>query len=136
MLKSFTISTQGRGDILDITEEVEKIVKNLEVEEGVAFIFVSGSTAAISATEYEEGVKKDINRVLEELAPFGAAYEHHKRWGDQNGDAHIKSTLIGPEFNVPVTEGKLTLGTWQQIVLLDLDERPRERKIMVKVLSG
>ena len=136
MFQSVEIPTNGRGDIVDITNRIEDILKESGVEEGVALIFVAGSTAAVSATEYEPGVVKDIQEVLEELVPFGADYKHHQRWGDKNGDAHIKSALIGPDFSVPVYKERLVLGTWQQIILLDFDEKPRERRVTVTIIPN
>ena len=135
MLQKFIVSTQGKGDIVDITRKVEENLEEMKEKEGVVCVFVSGSTAAISATEYEPGVVKDIQQVLEEIAPFGADYRHHQRWGDQNGDAHIKSALIGPDMTVPVHQGELILGTWQQLILMDFDERERQREVWVRMIK-
>jgi len=131
----FTVNTKGHNDIIDITGQVEELVSGFGKSEGVALVFVSGSTAAVTATEYEPGVIKDLQQVLEEIAPESADYEHHKRWGDRNGAAHIKSALLGPGFSVPVEAGQLLLGTWQQIVLIDFDERPRQRRVSVRVVT-
>lgn len=136
MVKEFRVSTEGGGDMVDITSEVSEVLRESGVAEGTILVFVLGSTAAISATEYEEGVKKDIKGVLEAIAPAGADYEHHKKWGDNNGDAHIKATLIGPDLKAVISGRELMLGTWQQIVLLDFDERPRERRVIVKIIEG
>jgi len=130
----FKIKTKGHNDIINITKEVKKAALESDIQDGLVNIFVSGSTAAITAIEYEEGVIKDLQRVLEEIAPEDADYEHHKKWGDRNGAAHIKSALIGPDFNVPLENGKLLLGTWQQIVLIDFDEKARERKLIVSII--
>ena len=105
------------------------------IHDGLTVVFVSGSTAAITTIEYEPGVINDLKEVLEKIAPFGLDYEHHKRWGDNNGDAHIKSALIGPSLSVPIENSKLVIGTWQQIVLIDFDEKPRERKIIVNIFK-
>ena len=131
----FTISTKGHNDIINITEEVKKAAQSSGIEDGAVVVFVPGSTAAITAIEYEEGVIKDLTEVLEKLAPEEADYEHHKRWGDHNGAAHIKSGLIGPSFSIPIENSQLILGIWQQIVLIDFDEKPRTREIIVKVIG-
>jgi len=131
----FTINTQGHYDFIDITDRVQAIVEKSKIKEGIAIIFVPGSTAALTTMEYEEGVISDLKMVLEKIAPENADYQHHKKWGDRNGAAHIKSALIGTDLVVPIEEGKLQLGTWQQIVLIDFDERPREREIIVKIIS-
>jgi len=131
----FTVKTKGHTDIIDITEKVTEVVRASGIDDGLAVIFIAGSTAAITAMEYEAGVVKDLRVVLEKIAPAGADYEHHKRWGDHNGDAHIKSAIIGPSFTVPVKNSQLVLGSWQQIVLIDFDERPRQREVMVKVVK-
>jgi secondary thiamine-phosphate synthase enzyme len=135
MLKKLSISTNGHYDFIDITREVAKIVKKSDVLDGVAIIFVSGSTAAITTMEYESGIIEDLKSVFEKIAPEAADYKHHQRWGDHNGAAHIKAALIGPDLTVPIENKELQLGTWQQIVLIDFDEKPREREVMVKVIK-
>jgi secondary thiamine-phosphate synthase enzyme len=132
----FTISTKGHYDFLDITGRVEAIVEKSGVKDGVAFVFVPGSTAAVTTMEYESGVIQDLINVFEKLAPEKADYIHHQRWGDRNGAAHIKSALVGPDLTVPIEDGRLVLGAWQQIVLIDFDERPRWRDIIVKVIAS
>lgn len=102
----------------------------------MAVVFVSGSTAALTTMEFEEGLKKDLVKILEQWAPEDSDYEHHQKWGDRNGAAHLKSALIGTSVSVPITKGELALGTWQQIVLIDFDERPRQREITVTVLPA
>jgi len=132
----FQINTKGHYDFLDITGRVEAIVEKSGVKDGVAFVFVPGSTAAVTTMEYESGVVQDLINVFEKLAPESADYAHHQRWGDRNGAAHIKSALVGPDLAVPIEDGRLVLGTWQQIVLIDFDERPRSREIVVKIIPG
>jgi len=132
----FSISTKGFTDIIDITDKVSKIVRDSKVKEGICLISSPGSTAGITAIEYEEGVIEDLKRALEIVAPMNEDYEHCKKWGDCNGYAHIRSALIKPFLAVPVENGKLVLGQWQQIVYLDFDNRPREREIMVKIVSS
>ncbi len=132
----FTLSTKGFTDIIDITDKVSKIVRDSKVKEGICLISSPGSTVGITTIEYEEGLIEDLKRALEIVAPMNEDYEHCKKWGDCNGYAHIRSALIKPFLAVPVENGKLVLGQWQQIVYLDFDNRPREREIMVKIVSS
>ena len=132
----FTVRTDGHAHFVDITDRVAAAVQQSGVADGVAVVFVSGSTAALTTMEYEDGSIEDIKAVLESLAPEHADYRHHRRWGDRNGAAHIKAALIGPDLLVPVEGAKLALGTWQQIVLIDFDERPRQRDVIVNVMTG
>jgi secondary thiamine-phosphate synthase enzyme len=134
MFKTISIQTQGRYDFIDITSQVAEAVKVSKVQEGAAVIFVSGSTAAITTMEYETGIIQDLKEVFENLAPEAKNYHHHQRWGDHNGAAHIKAALVGPDLTVPIENGQLQLGTWQQIVLIDFDERPRNRDITITIL--
>jgi secondary thiamine-phosphate synthase enzyme len=131
----FTVCSRGRTDVIDITNDVAKIVEKSKIKSGVACVFVSGSTAAISTLEYEPNLIKDVKKALEKLAPEGADYEHHKTWHDDNGSAHVRACLMKPGLNVPFENKKLMLGTWQQIVLLDFDTKPREREIVVQILG-
>src|SRR5690349_14808252 len=114
----FRVKTKGHHDFLDITSEVAELVSKSGVKDGIALVFVPGSTAAITTIEYESGVIEDLIDVFESLAPENANYKHHERWGDSNGAAHIKSALVGTSFTVPIEGGRLILGTWQQIVLI------------------
>ena len=131
----FTIQTKGHYDFIDITNKVADIIKKSKIMSGVAVIFISGSTAAITTIEYENGVIEDLKEVFEKIAPENKDYKHHQRWGDRNGAAHIKSALVGTDLVVPIENGKLQLGTWQQIVLIDFDEKPRSREIIVKIIK-
>jgi len=131
----FNISTKGFNDIIDITSQVSKIVKESNVKDGICLVFVAHSTCAITTIEYEEGAIKDFKRALEIIAPMNENYEHCKKWGDCNGYAHIRAALMKPSLAVPIENGKLILGTWQQIVLIDFDNRPREREIIIKVIG-
>ena len=131
----FIAKTKGLGDVIDISEKVAEAVDEANIDSGLAVIFVPGSTAAITTIEYETGVISDLKKVLEKIAPAKADYEHHQRWGDKNGDAHIKSALIGTSLTVPIENSKLVLGTWQQIVLIDFDEKPRNREVVVKIIK-
>lgn len=136
MINRFKISTKGFNDIIDITAQVTKIVKESKVKEGVCLISCPGSTAGITTIEYEEGLIEDLKRTLEKIAPMSEDYEHCKKWGDCNGYAHIRSALLKPFLAVPIEDGKLVLGTWQNLVFLDFDNRPREREIIVKILGN
>jgi len=129
------IQTKGHTDIIDITEKVRNLVKKSKVENGLAHLFVIGSTAAITTIEYEKGLLKDIRNILEKIAPEEIDYEHNKAWGDDNGYAHIRASLIKPDLSIPIENGELILGTWQQIVLIDFDNRPRTRKIILKIIK-
>lgn len=130
------ISTQGHNDVIDITEQVRQAVRESGVADGVACVFVVGSTAAITSIEYEPGAVNDLKRALEQITPENADYEHHKRRGDRNGAAHIKSALMGPDLSVPVEGGGTVLGAWQQVVLVDFDEKPRQRRVVVRVSAA
>lgn len=131
----FNISTKGFNDIIDITKKVEELVEKSGVKEGICLISSPGSTCGITTLEYEPGLIEDLKRTLEKLAPMNKDYEHCKRWGDCNGYAHVRSAFINPFLAVAVENGGLVLGTWQQIVFIDFDNRPRERDILVKICS-
>jgi secondary thiamine-phosphate synthase enzyme len=135
-MESFTVSTKGHTDVIDITDEVAASVERAKVDSGMVLVFAAHSTAAITTIEYESGVINDIKNILEKIAPEAADYEHHKRWGDHNGAAHIKSAILGVDQLVPISKGKLVLGTWQQLVLIDFDERPRQRKILIRIIKN
>lgn len=132
----FTISTKGFNDVLDITPRVSEAVLQSGISEGVCVISSPGSTCGVTTIEYEQGLVNDLKKVLDKVVPMSKDYEHCKKWGDCNGYAHIRSALIKPFLAVPIEEGRLVLGQWQNIVFLDFDNRPREREIIVKVLKG
>jgi secondary thiamine-phosphate synthase enzyme len=132
--KIITIDTKGNCDIINITELVEKEVENSKIKDGICTIFVKGSTAAISTIEYEEGLLKDFKNFMDKILPKGN-YEHNKAWNDENGHSHLRSTLLKTSLQVPIINGKLFLGTWQQIVLIDFDTRPRRREIVISIYS-
>ena len=131
----FRVQTQGHTDVVDVTERVAAAVAEAGVADGAVVVFVPGSTAAITTIEFESGVIDDLRDVLEGIVPEAADYKHHLRWGDANGSAHVRSAIMGPSFTVPVEGGRLVLGAWQQIVLVDFDERPRTRDVVVKVFG-
>jgi len=132
----FRISTKGFNDIIDITDRVSEIVGKSDVRDGICLVFVAHSTCAVTTIEYEEGAMKDLKRALEIIAPMNTNYEHCKKWGDCNGYAHIRAALMKPCLVIPIEDGKLVLGQWQQIALIDFDNRPREREIIVKIVKG
>lgn len=124
--------TRGNTDIIDITDKVQKLIA---IEEGIVNLFVVGSTAALSVMEYEPGLIEDIKIALDKLAPEDGHYFHHERWHDDNGHSHVRATVIGPSISVPIISGKLKLGTWQQIILMDFDTRKREREVVVQIIK-
>jgi secondary thiamine-phosphate synthase enzyme len=130
-----SIRTKGFNDVIDITEKVSEIVERSKVKDGICLISCPGSTCGITTMEYESGLIKDLKRILEKIAPMSEDYEHCKKWGDCNGYAHIRSALIRPFLTVPIEDGELVLGQWQQIVIIDFDNRPREREIIVKIIK-
>jgi secondary thiamine-phosphate synthase enzyme len=134
-LDSIRLRTEARDEIVDITEGVQKIVSGSEVREGIACVFVAGSTAAVTTVEHEPGLVADLQTAMDRLYPKGEAYEHHRRWGDGNGHSHVRASMIGPSLTVPVVDGRLLLGTWQQIVLMELDNKPRTRDVHVRVMG-
>ena len=125
-------TTQGT-DIIDITPQVIKGVHASEISNGGVTLFVPGSTAALTTIEFESGVLRDLKEAIERMAPQELVYEHDRRWGDGNGYSHVRAALIGPSLQIPLVEGALLLGTWQQVVLIDFDNRPRTRKIVMQV---
>ncbi len=133
--KSFSVSTQGDCQILDITAEVSLQLELSEVSSGTLTVFAPGSTCAVTTIEYEEGALSDLKAAFERIAPEAIPYEHNKRWGDGNGHSHVRAALLGPSLAIPFSEGKLMIGTWQQVVLVDFDNRPRTRKILVQVIG-
>ncbi len=132
---SFEISTRGHTHILDITEQVSGILRRAGLSEGQLTVFVAGSTAGITSIEYEPGLLKDLPEAFEKFAPTGVTYHHDATWGDGNGYAHVRAAMLGPAFTAPFQGGKLILGTWQQIVLIDFDNRSRNRRIVVQMLG-
>ena len=127
-------STTADTDILDLTADVEAVVDATGVDRGWVMVFAPGSTAGITTIEYESGCLEDLTRAVEQLAPRDGDYAHNLRWGDGNGYSHVRAALLGPSLTVPVAEGRLVLGTWQQIILCDFDNKPaRQRRVIVQV---
>jgi secondary thiamine-phosphate synthase enzyme len=133
--KSFRISTRGQCDVLDITPQVGRILAESKLRNGVVNVSGMGSTLGITTIEFESGAVSDLRRALEQVAPTSHDYAHNARWGDDNGYAHLRSALMGTAKSYPVRDGALHLGTWQQVVLCDFDNRPRDREIMVTVVG-
>jgi secondary thiamine-phosphate synthase enzyme len=133
--ETISINTKGFCDIINITPEVFSIVKKSSVADGLVTIFCPGSTGSITTIEYEPGVLQDLKGALERIAPSDIPYAHDRRWGDGNGSSHVRAALMKPSLSVPVVSGKLTLGTWQQIVFIDFDNRGRHREIIVQVMG-
>ena len=129
------VTTRGQGDAHDVTKTVSHAVSTSGVQNGIAVVFVVGSTAAITTIEFEPGAVADFNVLLERLAPRDAEYRHHLRWGDDNGSSHVRAALLGPSLTVPVVGGQLVLGTWQQIMLLECDTQARQREVVIQVMG-
>jgi len=132
---SFKVRTNGNSDMLDITGEVQEKISKGNIKEGIATVFIPGSTASVSTVEYEPGLKKDIPEAMEKIAPKNKDYEHHKTWGCDNGSSHVRATLMGPGKVFPFKDKALILGQWQQIVLLDFDTKTREREVIVQIIG-
>jgi secondary thiamine-phosphate synthase enzyme len=129
------LDTPGNGEVVDLTEGVQSIIRTSEVKRGVVTVFVTGSTAAITTIEHEPGAVHDLQQLLDALIPPVGSYEHNQLNHDTNAHAHLRAALIGPSETIPLVEGSLVLGTWQQIVLLDFDDRPRSRTVTVQIVS-
>ncbi|MBI1388364.1 MAG: YjbQ family protein [bacterium] len=129
------VSTRGNADIIDLTPQIAETLAESGLKEGQLTVFAPGATAAISTVEFEPGLLKDIPEAMERLAPSDAAYHHDMTWHDGNGHSHVRATVVGPSMTVPFVEGSMTLGTWQQIILLDFDNRSRNRAIVVQLMG-
>ena len=129
------LHTRHEGELIDITNQVQNAIKESKSSDGVAFLFVPGSTAALTTIEFEPGLEKDFPAALERLVPKTLQYEHEKAWHDGNGHSHVKASLLGPDLTIPFQNGKLTLGTWQQITFVELDTRPRDRTVIIQLLA-
>ena len=128
-----TFDTKGHSDIIDITQQVQQKIRNSGLNNGSVLIFVPGATGALTTIEYEPGLVSDLQDALERIAPQGLEYAHNLKWGDGNGHSHVRASLMGPDLTVPFVDGKMTLGTWQQIIFIDLDNRSRSRKLVVQI---
>ena len=133
--RSIQIKSKGENDIIDITNQTASEVKESRLQDGIVTVFVPGSTAAVTTIEYEPGLKKDFPRMLSRIAPREVQYEHDKTWHDGNGHSHVRASLIGPSLTIPFKDGNLMIGTWQQIVLLEMDTRHRERNVVLQIIG-
>ena len=129
------LSTEGDGDVVDLMEGVRRVLQQAQVDRGVVTVFVTGSTAAVTTIEYEPGAVQDLKDGLERLLPRGAEYHHNRLNHDSNAHAHLRAAVVGPSESIPFADGQLALGTWQQVVLVDFDDRPRQRTVSVHVVS-
>lgn len=132
---TISLSTKGFGDTADITDAVAKIHEKSNITNGLVTVFCKGSTGTITTIEFESGVIQDLKEALEKIAPSDIPYEHNKAWEDGNGFSHVRAALMKPSISIPVIDGKMTLGTWQQIVFIDFDNRPRKRNVIVQVIG-
>jgi secondary thiamine-phosphate synthase enzyme len=133
--KEIRVQTRGECDIVDLTDRVQEAIESSGLKHGLVTVFVGGSTAAITTIEYEPGLLQDLPAALERVAPKSAEYKHEERWHDGNGHSHVRASILGPSLVVPFRDGRLCLGTWQQIVLVELDIRARTRNIILQILG-
>lgn len=133
--KTIKVQSKRENDLIDITNDVEKIVKDSKINSGTITVFVSGSTGALTTIEFEPGLKKDFPKMLERLAPKDIEYGHEQMWHDGNGHSHVKASLVGPSVTIPFTDGEMLLGTWQQIVFIELDTRGRNRTLVIQIIG-
>lgn len=129
------LKSRGNAEVLDVTPEVSGILESSGMEEGLLTVFVPGSTAAVTTIEFESGLVSDLQRAFDGVAPENIPYAHNARWGDGNGHSHVRAALLGPSLSIPFSRGRLILGTWQQIVLVDFDNRARRREVVVQVMG-
>ena len=130
-----SVDSRGNNHVIDITSEVARSVAEAGIESGVATVFVTGSTAGVTTVEFEPGLVKDLDAAFNRLMPRELEYRHHETWGDDNGHSHIRASFLGPSLAVPFEHGQLVLGTWQQIVLIDFDTRPRSRDYVIQIIG-
>jgi secondary thiamine-phosphate synthase enzyme len=132
---SKSVESRGNNHMIDITADVARAVESADVDSGIATIFVTGSTGGVTAIEFEPGLVHDLDAAFERLFPRDLVYQHHERWGDGNGHSHIRASMLGPSLTVPFQQGQLMLGTWQQLILIDFDTRPRTRNYVIQILG-
>lgn len=132
---SITLRTNAKDEIIDVTAQAQEIVSKSKIRNGLACVFIVGSTAGVTTVEHEPGLVSDMKDAMERLYPKDIDYEHHQRWGDGNGHSHIRASFVGPSLTVPVVDGSLQLGTWQQIVFMEFDNKPRTRELTVQVVG-
>jgi secondary thiamine-phosphate synthase enzyme len=132
---SISISTKGNADIQDITDQIADAVSKNGLTAGIATVFCSSSTSALTTIEYESGALSDLRRLFDEIIPADREYAHNERWHDGNGHSHVRAALLGPSLTIPFVDGQLALGTWQQVIYVDFDNRPRQRKLVVQLIG-
>jgi secondary thiamine-phosphate synthase enzyme len=130
-----SLNTKGNEDFVNITNQLVKLCDSSGLENGIITVFISGSTAGITTSEYEPGLIRDLKEFYDKMAPTNVNYHHDETWGDANGFSHVRATLTGPSMVIPFEKGKLLLGTWQQVVLMEFDNRPRQRDIVVQIMG-
>lgn len=133
--ETIRIKSKGENDIIDITEQTSEAIRQSKVKNGIVTLFVSGSTAAITTIEYEPGLRYDFPKMLSRVAPKDIEYKHDNAWHDGNGHSHVRASLIGPSLTIPFTNGNLMLGTWQQVVFLEMDTSSRERNVILQIIG-
>ncbi len=133
--ETLQVRTRGQGDACDLTSDIARVVSAANVSAGIATVFVTGSTAGVTTIEFEPGAVADLDRAYERIAPRLGEYAHHLRWGDDNGSSHVRAAMLGPSLTVPIVGGRLALGTWQQVVLVEFDTGPRSRQVVVQVMG-
>jgi secondary thiamine-phosphate synthase enzyme len=133
---SIKLRTKGFNDCTDITPDLEKFLAESRVTDGLLTVIISGSTGAVTTIEYESGVVSDLKQALDRIAPMDMEYAHNLRWGDGNGFSHVRAALMKPSLSIPIVDGKLCLGTWQQVVFLDFDNRSRTRSLVVQIMGN
>ena len=132
---SISLQTQGNADIHDITDQIASAISKSGLTAGTATVFCPSSTSALTTIEYESGAVSDLRRLFDEIVPLNREYAHNKRWHDGNGHSHVRAALLGPSLTIPFVDGQLTLGTWQQVIYVDFDNSPRQRKLVVQLIG-
>lgn len=133
--KELQFSTKGENDMKDITEDIQQVISESDLTDGIACVFVPGSTGTLTTIEYEPGLQQDFPETMNEIAPKNKNYAHHETWHDDNGRSHVKASLMGPSITIPFHQNKLIHGTWQQVVFIDFDTRPRDRRVIVQLIG-
>ena len=134
--ETVSLTTKGFSDMIDLTHQVNGVIDRSGIKDGLVTVFCPGSTGSVTTIEYESGVLKDLQKAIEKIAPSNISYDHDRRWGDGNGFSHVRAALMKPSLTIPLIQGRITLGTWQQIVFIDFDNRRRERSLVVHIIGG
>jgi secondary thiamine-phosphate synthase enzyme len=135
LTKTVQIKSKGENDMVDITQETAALIREGNLKNGIITVFVAGSTAAVTTIEYEQGLKRDFPNMLSRIAPSDIEYEHDNTWHDGNGHSHVRASLVGPSLTIPFRNRSLMLGTWQQIVLVEMDTQPRQRSVVIQIIG-